>query len=111
MNCCEVMSIFSMLRQQLLGVVLFFQPGIDDRIAGIEFAAHTGMHHHFLGRFMHGQQLAQLYEWLFARLGVRRMQHFVEHVLDEVVLRFEETRRLRQAIRMIISATPVYLRW
>ena len=68
--------------------------GIDDhaddanRQAG--FAPHPRMHHHLLGCLVYGQQLAQLDERLFARLGVGRMQYFIEHVLDEVVLRFEE---------------------
>ena len=70
--------------------MLLFEPSIDDRVDGIHLAAHPGMYHHFLGCLVHSQQLAQVHERFLPGLRVRRVQHLVEHVLDEVVLSFQE---------------------
>src|SRR5271156_3536443 len=70
--------------------MLLFEPSIDDRVAGIHLATHPGVHHHLLGCLVHSQQLAQVHKWFLSGLRVRRVQHLVEHVLDEVVLGFQE---------------------
>ena len=56
----------------------------------VDLAAHERMHDHLLGGLMNGQQPAQPHERLLASFRVGRMQHLVEHVLDEVVLGFQE---------------------
>src|SRR5271166_2464879 len=48
------------------------------------------MHDHLLSGLMDGQQLTQLHERLLARMRIRREQHLVEHVLDEIVLCLEK---------------------
>lgn len=42
-------------RQQLLGFVLLFQPGVDDRVAGVGLLAHPRVHDHLLGGLVDGQ--------------------------------------------------------
>ena len=42
----------------LLGLVLLMQPGVDDRVAVSDLTACTRMDHHFLGGFVHRQELA-----------------------------------------------------
>ncbi len=78
------------LRQLLLGLVLFLQPGVDDGVAVGDLMARAWMDDHLLGGLVHGQQLAQIGERLVAGFVARRRQHFFEHVLDQVVLVFEE---------------------
>ena len=70
--------------------MLLFEPSIDDRVDGIHLAAHPRMDNHFLGCLVYGQQLTQLHERCLPGLWIRRIQHLVEHVLDEAVLCFEE---------------------
>jgi hypothetical protein len=48
------------------------------------------VHHHLLGGLVHREELAQFGERLLPGLGLGRVQHVVEHVLDEVVLVLEE---------------------
>jgi hypothetical protein len=71
--------------------VFFCQTGIDDGVTAFHFAPHPWVHDHFLRRFVHRKELAQLQERLLSRPWVRGQQHLVEHLLDEVVLGFEES--------------------
>ena len=92
MNCCEVASSFSICESNSLASCSSLSRAYStDCVPAIEFAAHPRMHNHLLGGFVDREQLTQLRERLFARFWIRRVQHFVEHVLDQIVLRFEES--------------------